>query len=114
MLNFENSLEPLLNIINQGGVANDQIRNQLLNLFRGGMPPGNIQIIQRVEPRQEYVTQLMEMGFPENRCRRVLSATNNDMNIATEMMLTDQDIDLPEDDEQSELSASQSNNSQQP
>ena len=49
-----------------------------------------------IEANATYVQNLVDMGFPEDRAKRALVASRNNLNHATEMILNDYDIDLPE------------------
>lgn len=46
-----------------------------------------------VEPDQDLVNQLIEMGFPEDRSRRSLIMTRNNIEAAVELIANDQDLD---------------------
>lgn len=47
-----------------------------------------------VEPNQDLVNQLIEMGFPEDRSRRSLIMTRNNIEAAVELIANDQDLDI--------------------
>ena len=50
-----------------------------------------------VQPDSALINNLMEMGFEEDRIRRALTATGNDITSATEMLLNGTDYDLEDD-----------------
>jgi len=103
------NLDTIMSLLNseQLGNAPVEIRDQLLNFLRlqgGDQSERDSQMessrsnnpIILTQPAPELVSQLQEMGFPEDRCRKVLIYTNNDINAAMEFLLSDQDIDLPD------------------
>lgn len=45
----------------------------------------------QIEPNSEYVNTLVEMGFEEDRVRRALINSLNNMDVATEMLLNDEE-----------------------
>ena len=49
---------------------------------------------QPVQPNENYVSQLVEMGFEESRSRRALTRTRNNIEAAVEMIANDEDIEL--------------------
>ena len=49
-----------------------------------------------LEPNASHVTALMEMGFPEDRSKRALIASKNNLNHAMEMILNGYDLDMPD------------------
>ncbi len=51
---------------------------------------------QQVSANPELIKQLKEMGFSENRCIKVLVYTKNNINNATEMLISGQDHGLPD------------------
>ena len=48
---------------------------------------------QNVEPNENYVRELKDMGFPEDRARDALMRTGNDINRATDILLNGDDED---------------------
>lgn len=64
-----------------------------------------------VQPNQDFINQLVEMGFPEDRSRTVLIATRNNIEAAVEMLANDEDIGL--DGEGGQNSQNQGNSQSQ-
>lgn len=83
-----------------GGSLNFQIGGSLRNLMRP------------VQPRQEFISQLVEMGFEENRARRALIATRNNIEAAVEMIANDEDLGLDDGNESQSQSQSQASSQQ--
>lgn len=51
---------------------------------------------QPIQPNENLVSQLVEMGFEESRSRRALIRTRNNIEAAVEMIANDEDIELNE------------------
>lgn len=68
-----------------------------------------------IEPNQDLINQLIEMGFPENRARRSLIMTRNNIEAAVELIANDQDLDSsqPSSQIQSSLNIIDMNQSQE-
>ena len=102
------SLDNILNLLNTEQLLNTspEMRDQILNLLRNQgssesdrgsqMESSRSLTATNVQPKQELVDQLKDMGFDELRCKKALIFTNNEINAATEMLLTDQDLELPD------------------
>jgi hypothetical protein len=100
-------IDSLFSLLNNEELMNapPELRDQLLRLIRGtqnSSSESNSQMessqsvsMSQVEPQQELINMLLEMGFQEDRCRKVLIHTNNEINAAMEMLLSDQDLYLP-------------------
>ena len=52
-----------------------------------GLPPPEFRIHPRPEIDEAHLATLLEMGFAENKCRRALEITRNNVERATEMLL---------------------------
>jgi len=102
-------LSNLINMLNTGQISSDmppELASELLNMLSSSglnlerqnlndSQSGN-SVVTLAQPIPELVNQLKEMGFEEARCRKVLIHTHNEINAATELLLTDQDLDLPD------------------
>ncbi len=50
----------------------------------------------KIEPDPELLSQLMEIfQFPEDKCKKALILSNNDMDIATDMLCNNVELNLP-------------------
>lgn len=102
--NFEQLLQ-LLNNQSESEIPLE-LRDQILNIFRAQVPPDSDRGSQlessqslpvlNIQPDPNLMQQLGDMGFSEDRCRKVLLHTNNEINAATELLLTEQDLYLPD------------------
>jgi len=96
----------LINLLNTGQISSDmppELAQELLNMLSSqGLDlerqnsQSGISVVTLAQPIPELVNQLKEMGFAEDRCRKVLIHTHNEINAATELLLTDQDLELPD------------------
>ena len=76
--------------------------NQIQSLLRTLMEqpaeliPQARPVTQNIVPDENLVNNLKEMGFPEDRCRRALIMSRNNINRATDMLLNDAMDYIPE------------------
>ena len=57
----------------------------------GNLPArGNVAANQQQEPNQEHVQTLVDMGFGRDNAMQALRATNNDLSLATNVLLHQQ------------------------
>ena len=107
------TLETILNLLNLNTNLSSELREQLITVLRNRQREAeenneddvniensednnnNNETIQTI-PNQDMLNQLKEMGFDEIRCRKVLIYTNNNINTSTELLLNDQDLDIPD------------------
>ena len=83
---------------NQSNVPNsinNNSGNLNVNIPNNNIPNSNNQVrpLQptSIEPNPSYIQNLINMGFPEDRAKRALIASRNNLNHATEMILNDND-----------------------
>ena len=76
------------NTTNTNNLTANIIPNNSINI-RHVRPPS-------IEPNPIFVQNLIDMGFPEDRAKRALAASNNNLNHATEMILNGYDLELSE------------------
>jgi hypothetical protein len=80
----------LRNMINDemlfGNLENVQIGN-----IPGVIPVNNSQTqSQPIQPNEEHLKNLQDMGFPEDKCKRALIMSKNNINRATDILLNDE------------------------
>jgi hypothetical protein len=98
-------MRPLLSGMNQNSQSissnqqnNNSSNNQSSsNIINSSNPFYIPRRVNTVQPDPVMINNLKEMGFEEDRIRRALIATSNDMTSATEMLLNGTDLDLEDD-----------------
>ncbi len=86
-----NSTSPLNN---STSTVNNNTNTQSNNLPNSTVPVR--QQPPQIEANPTYVQNLVDMGFPEDRAKRALIISKNNLNHATEMILNGYDMDMPD------------------
>lgn len=89
--NSNNSSSPLNN---STSALNNNVNTQSNNLPNSTVPVR--QQPPQIEANPTYVQNLVDMGFPEDRAKRALIISKNNLNHATEMILNGYDMDMPD------------------
>lgn len=100
-------LNGILQLINfESGNTSPELKAQILNLLRNNLVPESDRMSQlesnqslpmiNISPNTEFLKQLGDMGYSDERCRKVLIHTNNDINAAIELLISEQDLYLPD------------------
>ena len=92
-----NGTNPRINVQNR-------IFQSILNLGSSRPPIINTTQIPIVTPNQAKLQQLLEMGFAEDRARRALIMTRNNLEAAVEVIANEQDLTFEEPNNQSQSS----------
>ena len=100
---LEQMMNNTVSSLNSNSLGNRTAQlNQIQSLLRTLMEqpseliPQSRPVVQNVVADENLVNNLKEMGFPEDRCRRALIISRNNINRATDMLLNDAIDYIPE------------------
>jgi hypothetical protein len=93
------NLQQILNTLLAQG---SELENSLNVQIGGGNRQSNNSSLQ-VEPNENMLKDLKEMGFPEDACRRALIMSRNNLQRATDILLNDELDFLPQNNAQNRL-----------